>query len=314
MTPPKSPFSTPLSHSAKETEGRIRNIFAGKRKRPALALMAAAAAALLVCCSMVVFVRAESKDTRALLAMVDSLFSAGSVSMMYWTPCFGVMPVSVQDYAEPVRNLFAQYSWVEGDRAAYEAACPQEEEDFVLISRSGGGILCTTTGSPWIRFSPTLPGGEANRGAYYRAETDSCTLAQDLVSLWDGPDYYYAAVTLPASLSGTRTLANAYAEAFQELYLSSGAIADFELRALEDLPWSERDEGFTSFLMRYAIKPAHPDAPCWKNYEPYYVMSEDGWIEFFIDIRLAVSPDAWGFVWYPYQTEHKYTGKMVPLP
>ena len=46
--PPKTPFSTPLSGSARETEDRIRNIFQYQKKRPpVLALLLACALALL---------------------------------------------------------------------------------------------------------------------------------------------------------------------------------------------------------------------------------------------------------------------------
>ena len=46
---PRSPFSTRLSGSAKETERRIRNIFQGPKKRPHVWLIALAAAAILSC-------------------------------------------------------------------------------------------------------------------------------------------------------------------------------------------------------------------------------------------------------------------------
>ena len=40
--PPNTPFSTPLSGSARETEERIRNIFQYKKTRPPLPLFLAA--------------------------------------------------------------------------------------------------------------------------------------------------------------------------------------------------------------------------------------------------------------------------------
>ena len=50
---PRSPFSTRLSGSAKETELRIRNIFQWKKKRPPVWLMALMAAVCLSCGSLV---------------------------------------------------------------------------------------------------------------------------------------------------------------------------------------------------------------------------------------------------------------------
>ena len=50
---PRSPFSTPLSGSAKEAELRIRSIFQWKKKRPPLWLLGLAALAALLCGSLV---------------------------------------------------------------------------------------------------------------------------------------------------------------------------------------------------------------------------------------------------------------------
>ena len=52
-TPPRSPFATHLSGSARETELRIRNIFQWKKKRPPLWLMALVGAVILLCGSLV---------------------------------------------------------------------------------------------------------------------------------------------------------------------------------------------------------------------------------------------------------------------
>ena len=50
---PQTWFSTPLSKNAKDTEGRIRNIFEGKRRRPAVIVLALVAAVALLCGSVV---------------------------------------------------------------------------------------------------------------------------------------------------------------------------------------------------------------------------------------------------------------------
>ena len=50
---PRSPFSTPLSGSARETEDRIRNIFQYKKKRPPILLLALACALALLCGGLV---------------------------------------------------------------------------------------------------------------------------------------------------------------------------------------------------------------------------------------------------------------------
>ncbi len=50
---PRTPFSTPLSGSAKETEIRLRNIFSGPKKRPPIPLIVLIAAAVLLCGNIV---------------------------------------------------------------------------------------------------------------------------------------------------------------------------------------------------------------------------------------------------------------------
>ena len=50
---PRSPFSTPLSGSARETEDRIRNIFQYKKKRPPILLLVLACALALLCGGLV---------------------------------------------------------------------------------------------------------------------------------------------------------------------------------------------------------------------------------------------------------------------
>lgn len=54
-TMPRTPLSTQLSGSAKETEIRIRNIFSGPKKRPPIPLMALIALLILLCGNLVAF-------------------------------------------------------------------------------------------------------------------------------------------------------------------------------------------------------------------------------------------------------------------
>lgn len=55
MKIPKSPFTTRLSGSAKETELRIRNIFQWKKKRPPVVVLMAAVLVVVLCGSLVAF-------------------------------------------------------------------------------------------------------------------------------------------------------------------------------------------------------------------------------------------------------------------
>ena len=60
---PRSPFSTPLSGSARETEDRIRNIFQYKKKRPPLLLFILACALALTCGGLVSCQPASGADS-----------------------------------------------------------------------------------------------------------------------------------------------------------------------------------------------------------------------------------------------------------
>ena len=51
--PPSTPFSTPLSGSARQAEARIRNLFQCEKKRPPLPLLFLAALLILSCCWLV---------------------------------------------------------------------------------------------------------------------------------------------------------------------------------------------------------------------------------------------------------------------
>ena len=59
LIPPRSPFATRLSGSAKETELRIRSIFQWKKKRPPVLIMALMGVLILLCGSLVSWSAAE---------------------------------------------------------------------------------------------------------------------------------------------------------------------------------------------------------------------------------------------------------------
>ena len=76
---PKTWFSTPLSKNAKDMEGRIRNIFEGQRRRPAVIVLALVAAVALLCGS-VVAVR-ERSGTDSIHAALNTPFGADRVML-----------------------------------------------------------------------------------------------------------------------------------------------------------------------------------------------------------------------------------------
>ena len=60
---PRTPFSTPLSGSAREAEDRIRNIFQYQKKRPPILLLALACALALLCGGLVSCQARETAET-----------------------------------------------------------------------------------------------------------------------------------------------------------------------------------------------------------------------------------------------------------
>ena len=63
---PRSPFSTPLSGSAREAEDRIRNIFQYKKKRPPLLFFVLACILALSCGGLVSCQARETAETPGL--------------------------------------------------------------------------------------------------------------------------------------------------------------------------------------------------------------------------------------------------------
>lgn len=59
--PPSTPFSTPLSGSARQAEARIRNLFQCEKKRPPLPLLFLAAL-LILSCGWLVSCRSQPAD------------------------------------------------------------------------------------------------------------------------------------------------------------------------------------------------------------------------------------------------------------
>src|SRR5699024_10569455 len=80
---PRSPFSTPLSGSAKEAEARIRNIFQYKKTRPPLPLFLAACVLALFCGGLVSCQTGENAASSQMMeegAVWDTLRRSADVS------------------------------------------------------------------------------------------------------------------------------------------------------------------------------------------------------------------------------------------
>ena len=77
---PRTPFSTPLSGSARETEIRLRNIFSGPKKRPPLPFLILMFSVCIFCGNLVSCQMAEP-DTPALPDISASLPEIPDISL-----------------------------------------------------------------------------------------------------------------------------------------------------------------------------------------------------------------------------------------
>ena len=157
---PRSPFSTPLSGSAREAEDRIRNIFQYQKKRPPILLLALACALALLCGGLVScqpqspvpslsqeeehllsLLAAEDQSIREegdeplLLASIqqgDYLLGAAAYSHRFGdTLLIGVMDRETGELTAPVYQQGTSYG------TPYVTTFQQNGEDYLLYTQNG---------------------------------------------------------------------------------------------------------------------------------------------------------------------------------
>lgn len=304
---PQSPFSTRLSGSAKETELRIRNIFQWKKKRPPVAMLLAAFLVAALCGGLVGFTTTEppaaddqtptleetfpGQDTlsptpgadanQEVLDYVEALFEneKDNVRMQcFLLPGTGPIAVTMDEYKEQVRAVFARYTWTreEGEEPEWERSV----DDWTLYLNSAGAYnIVVGSYNTWVRIDSFAQ--TKNTTVYYSYDGEPGSLNDTLADLLGGPEIRYALVTLPENIAGSQTLAEAYADAFRELYLASGAITDYELLSVEPLG-GDPDPETPTFTLTYRVKPVDPAASCWE----YYAPGHDGWATCSVEMHL----------------------------
>ena len=166
---PRSPFTTPLSGSARETELRIRSIFQWGRQRPPLWAMVLMATLILTCGGLVscqvqggqtsepAAQSGEGWDTQAVL---DALFQSSDASILFPSSIQGEL-LDVQDVSEDLTlaaahfyDDYPRYSLVIGmvDRAGEVVGTPFE-------TSGSGGRPCTAAferdGSRYLLYTAT---------------------------------------------------------------------------------------------------------------------------------------------------------------
>lgn len=237
-----------------------------------------------------------SPDSQAVLEYVDALLDSETVTMQCFVfPGTGPFSISMDDYREQVREVFARYTWT-----CEEEAEPKREsalDTWPLYLNSTGSsdgpyTIIARSNSTWIVIHAPTPEGISTVCYSYDGEPGS--LVCDLAKLWVGPDIWYTRVFLAESIQDDNALAEAYADAFRDLYLASGAITDYELRDLEVLPRENEDDVSRSFRMTYAVKPADPADPGWQ----FCPQAEDDWITFSIDMHLDTTEGVWFCAWW----------------
>ena len=240
----------------------------------------------------------QKNGTWTVLDYVDAIFASGDPTLQcFLLPATGPISSPMDEYDEEVRDLFAQYTWVRWNEPIPERG--PYPDCWTMYLKGGYSItIDIRPNSPWITVMTT--GKEGPQWIAYSAEGGTGDLGLSLVNLWDGPFFRYALVTLSKSITDDGALAEAYADAFRELYLNSGAITDYELRDLEVLPRDGEWDVYPSFRMTYSVRPADPEDPSWQ----YCPQAEDGWVTVSAEIHLDLAGDdfaeemVWRCLWF----------------
>ena len=158
--PPNTPFSTPLSGSARETEERIRNIFQYKKQRPPLLFFALACILALSCGGLVSCQTGENAASSQMMeegAVWDALRRSADVSGLDDRDGLAytmLASVSGEDYtlaALSVHDFYPRYTLVIGaaDTQTGELLGP-------VFQTSGYGSLPTCTAISQYGGAPAL--------------------------------------------------------------------------------------------------------------------------------------------------------------
>ena len=129
---PRTPFSTPLSGSAKETEMRLKNIFSGPKKRPPALFLALVFAMCIFCGNLVSCQVAEAERE------TPDPAASGSEPPAASQPAEPAAPNSAtrSAYVETLEDLFYRSILPDGGEAIFE---DMSENTFALADVDGDG-------------------------------------------------------------------------------------------------------------------------------------------------------------------------------
>lgn len=223
----------------------------------------------------------EYDATQELLGYVDELLAEKDFRIWCWlSRGSGPCSVSMNGHENAIRELLAGYRWQKVISKSTEGDGVWEPGDWNMwlggdLSRK---IFATTYGeyldvSIWENESKSLT---------YTAEGVS-ELPLKLADLYPGPSIRFHLVDVPAdTVKNEEEMAALWAEKFEQLYMESGHITDFELRKLET-KWDEHHH----IHVHFAVKPADLSDPYWERNPP----DDDGWVVFRDDLTLSMRLD-----------------------
>ncbi len=225
-------------------------------------------------------------DTQAVLDYLDAAFADGGVDMWaFLLPGTGPISVSLDGYYEQVRSVFAAYNWTQTDEVAPSVPHTSEIWQLWLVDNH----VCKA--DIWSNSNQVVLGYDAadasERAVGYTYDGEAGALSDALANLWHAPEFRYALVLLPVEGQDNQTLMLSYEKEFQEMYLNSGAVTDYELHELTLLSEGDVEGGSQDpfFKFSYSVKPSNTSAHCWRN----YVIREDGWVDISVEVNLSLT-------------------------
>lgn len=216
------------------------------------------------------------------LSYVDQVLSADKVTLRCWlSNGSGPCPLSMEDYKERVRSIFAGYEWKPLEEPLPSPEWTPEQWSIQLLNDDMNVCLSVSSAQDQLTISFS---GNDSESKFYTAE-GAADLCVRLADLHPGPEARLLLTTVPAeSVSNDEDLAAAYAAAFEEMYLTSGHIADFKLHSVKPLPSDPPDSIYRHIRMDFSVTPADPEDPWWgRNY-----LGDDGRFHLGFDVSLLL--------------------------